>query len=95
MHGITSWSSIKECEIIDALTISAVQNKDGSFKAWVVSPNGATLEFPRCKIAVKAIQHDPEKDLWTITIPQHDNDPVNSGEMSYEDYENWKVDHGE
>lgn len=40
MHGITNCYSTRECEVTHALTISAVTNDDGTFKAWVVSHDG-------------------------------------------------------
>ena len=71
MHGITNCYITRECEVTHALTISAVTNDDGTFKAWVVSHDGVVAEFPRCEITIRAMQNNTseEQELYTITIP--------------------------
>lgn len=71
MHGITNCYSTRECEVTHALTISAVTNDDGTFKAWVVSHDGVIAEFPRCEITIRAMQNNTseKQELYTITIP--------------------------
>ena len=62
---------IAECDVTYILTISAVTNEDGTFRAWVTSYDGVVAEFPRCEITIKAMQNDSSEkhELYTITIP--------------------------
>ena len=66
MYEITT-----ECDVAHVLTISAVTNDDGTFRAWVTSYDGVVAEFPRCEITIKAMQNDASEkhELYTITIP--------------------------